>query len=63
MLDDVKAAMEGKLRSMEEKAPLGKAEVKAQFGSGAAACRGGTGQPGRHRMGALASCRAGGWGH
>jgi hypothetical protein len=34
LIDDVKAAMEGKLRSIEEKVPLGKAEVKAIFGSG-----------------------------
>jgi translation initiation factor IF-2 len=34
LIDDVKAAMEGKLRSIEERVPLGKAEVKAIFGSG-----------------------------
>lgn len=34
LLDDVKAAMEGKLRSVEERVAVGKAEVKAQFGSG-----------------------------
>jgi len=34
LLDDVKAAMEGKLKSVEEKVPLGKAEVKAVFGAG-----------------------------
>ncbi len=36
LIDDVKAAMEGKLRSVDERVPLGKAEVKALFGSGAA---------------------------
>ncbi|GAX79512.1 hypothetical protein CEUSTIGMA_g6953.t1 [Chlamydomonas eustigma] len=34
IVDDMKAAMEGKLRAVEEKVPLGKAEVKAVFGSG-----------------------------
>jgi translation initiation factor IF-2 len=35
LIDDVKAAMEGKLRAVEERVPLGTAEVKALFGSGA----------------------------
>ncbi len=34
IVDDIKAAMEGKLRAVEERVPLGKAEVKAVFGSG-----------------------------
>ncbi|KAG1676523.1 hypothetical protein FOA52_000066 [Chlamydomonas sp. UWO 241] len=34
IVDDIKAAMEGKLRAVEEKVPLGIAEVKAVFGSG-----------------------------
>ena len=34
LIDDVKAAMEGKLRAVEERVPSGKAEVKAVFGSG-----------------------------
>lgn len=34
IVDDIKAAMEGKLRAVEERLPLGKAEVKAVFGSG-----------------------------
>lgn len=33
LIDDVKAAMEGKLRTVEEKVPVGTAEVKAVFGS------------------------------
>ncbi len=35
LINDVKAAMEGKLRSVDERLPLGKAEVKAVFGTGA----------------------------
>ena len=34
LIDDVKAAMEGKLRSVEERTPLGAAEVRAVFGTG-----------------------------
>ncbi|KAF6256183.1 hypothetical protein COO60DRAFT_1296299 [Scenedesmus sp. NREL 46B-D3] len=34
LIDDVKAAMEGKLRTVEERQPLGSATVKAVFGSG-----------------------------
>uniref|UniRef100_A0A383VHM0 Translation initiation factor IF-2, chloroplastic n=2 Tax=Tetradesmus obliquus TaxID=3088 RepID=A0A383VHM0_TETOB len=34
LIDDVKAAMEGKLRTIEERQPLGTATVKAVFGSG-----------------------------
>jgi translation initiation factor IF-2 len=34
LIDDVKAAMEGKLRSVEERLPVGTATVKAVFGSG-----------------------------
>ncbi|GFH06110.1 Tr-type G domain-containing protein, partial [Haematococcus lacustris] len=34
LIDDVKAAMEGKLRSIDEKVFLGKGEVKAVFGTG-----------------------------
>lgn len=34
LIDDVKAAMEGKLRTVEERQPMGAAEVKAVFGSG-----------------------------
>ncbi len=34
LIDDVKAAMEGKLKTVEERTDLGKAEVKALFGSG-----------------------------
>lgn len=33
-MDDIKLAMEGKLRAVEEKVPLGRAQVKAVFGSG-----------------------------
>ncbi|KAJ9507639.1 hypothetical protein QJQ45_019178 [Haematococcus lacustris] len=36
LIDDVKAAMEGKLRSIDEKVFLGKGEVKAVFGTGMA---------------------------
>lgn len=34
IVDDIKAAMEGKLKAVEERVFLGKAEVKAVFGSG-----------------------------
>lgn len=34
LVDDVKAAMEGRLSSVEERIPIGNAEVKAVFGSG-----------------------------
>jgi translation initiation factor IF-2 len=34
LIDDVKAAMEGKLRAVTERLPAGTAEVKAVFGSG-----------------------------
>jgi len=34
IVDDIKAAMEGKLRAVEERVDLGVAEVKAVFGSG-----------------------------
>lgn len=34
LIDDVKAAMEGKLRQVEERVPMGSAKVKAVFGSG-----------------------------
>lgn len=34
LVDDVKAAMEGRLSSVEERIPIGTAEVKAVFGSG-----------------------------
>lgn len=35
LVDDVRAAMEGRLRAVEERVAIGKAEVKAIFGSGA----------------------------
>ena len=34
LLDDVRAAMEGRLRSVEERVYVGTAEVKAVFGAG-----------------------------
>jgi translation initiation factor IF-2 len=34
LVDDVRAAMEGRLRTVEEKVKVGEAEVKAVFGSG-----------------------------
>ncbi len=34
MVDDTRAIMEGKLASVEERTPLGEAEVRAVFGSG-----------------------------
>lgn len=34
LVDDVRAAMEGRLKSVEEKVKIGEAEVKAVFGSG-----------------------------
>jgi hypothetical protein len=34
LLDDVKAAMEGKLRTVEERVPVGTAEVSGQAGRG-----------------------------
>jgi translation initiation factor IF-2 len=34
LIDDVKAAMEGKLRQVEERVPMGSAKVKAVFGTG-----------------------------
>ena len=34
LVDDVRAAMEGRLRTQEERIPIGMAEVKAVFGSG-----------------------------
>lgn len=40
LLDDVRAAMEGRLRSVQEKVFLGSAEVKAVFGEGKRAVAG-----------------------
>lgn len=34
LVDDVRALMEGRLSTVEERLPLGKAEVRAVFGSG-----------------------------
>lgn len=34
IVDDIRALMEGKLASVEERTPLGEAEVRAMFGSG-----------------------------
>ena len=34
IVDDIRALMEGRLASVEERTPLGKAEVRAVFGSG-----------------------------
>ena len=34
IVDDIRALMEGKLASVEERTPLGQAEVRAVFGSG-----------------------------
>ena len=34
IVDDIRALMEGKLASVEERFPLGEAEVRAIFGSG-----------------------------
>lgn len=34
LIDDVRALMEGRLGTVEERAPLGQAEVRAVFGSG-----------------------------
>ena len=34
LLDDMRAAMEGRLAPSEERIPLGKAEVRAVFGKG-----------------------------
>ena len=34
LLDDMRAAMEGKLAALEQRVPLGEAEVRAVFGRG-----------------------------
>lgn len=34
LLDDMRAAMEGKLVAMEQRVPIGEAEVRAVFGKG-----------------------------
>lgn len=34
LLDDMRAAMEGKLAALEQRIPLGEAEVRAVFGKG-----------------------------
>lgn len=34
LIDDVRAAMEGRIKTIEERVPLGEAEVKAVFGAG-----------------------------
>lgn len=34
LIDDVRALMEGRLSTVEERQPLGEAEVRAVFGSG-----------------------------
>ena len=34
LIDDVRALMEGRLSTVEERQPLGQAEVRAVFGSG-----------------------------
>ena len=34
LLDDMRAAMEGKLAALEQRVPLGQAEVRAVFGKG-----------------------------
>ncbi len=34
IVDDIRALMEGKLASVEERTPIGEAEVRAIFGSG-----------------------------
>ena len=34
LLDDMRAAMEGKLAALEERIPIGEAEVRAVFGKG-----------------------------
>jgi translation initiation factor IF-2 len=59
LIDDVKAAMEGKLRTVEERIPLGKAEVKALFGSGKKKVAGCAVTEGKLLKGAQVSVRRG----
>jgi len=59
LLDDVKAAMEGKLRSVEERIVLGKAEVKAQFGTGKKKVAGCVVTSGKLLKGAMVSVKRG----
>ena len=59
LVDDVRAAMEGRLRSVEERVPLGAAEVKAVFGSGARKVAGCLVTDGVLRRGAVMSVKRG----
>jgi translation initiation factor IF-2 len=59
IVDDIKAAMEGKLRAVEEKLPLGTAEVKAVFGSGKRKVAGCVVTQGKVQKGAMCTVRRG----
>lgn len=59
LLDDVRAAMEGRLRTQEERVSIGTAEVKAVFGSGARRVAGCIVTEGVLRKGAVVTVKRG----
>lgn len=59
LLDDVKAIMEGKLKMMEEKVNLGKATIKALFGSGKKKVAGCAVLEGKLQKGAMVTVKRG----
>lgn len=59
LVDDVRAAMEGRLRAVEERVSVGVAEVKAVFGSGARKVAGCMVTEGMMRRGAQVAVRRG----
>ena len=58
IVDDIRAMMEGKLAAVEERTPLGEAEVRAIFGSGSRIVAGCMVTEGQVRKGCHAVVRA-----
>ena len=59
IVDDIRAMMEGKLAAVEERTPLGEAEVRAIFGSGSRIVAGCMVTEGQVRKGCHAVVRSG----
>jgi translation initiation factor IF-2 len=59
IVDDIKAAMEGRLKAVEERVALGKAEVKAVFGSGKKKVAGCVVTQGKVQKGAMVAVKRG----
>ncbi|GMH34204.1 hypothetical protein BSKO_02038 [Bryopsis sp. KO-2023] len=57
LIDDIRSAMEGRIKSVDEKVPIGSAEVRAVFGTGSRAVAGCMVTDGRLEKGAVIEVR------